>query len=72
MRNRLLINAFRMYTTPVRVCKECSLKCQRAEALVRAISQGNAELVQARRCALPSLRPLTSSRPALRQPGPKL
>jgi hypothetical protein len=36
-----------MYTTPVRVCKECSLKCQRAEALVRAISQGNADLVQA-------------------------
>ena len=40
------LDAIAMYTTPVRVCKECSLKCQRAEALVRAISQGNAELVQ--------------------------
>jgi hypothetical protein len=41
-------NPWNMYTTPVRVCKECSLKCQRAEALVRAISQGNADLVQVR------------------------
>jgi hypothetical protein len=67
------LDAIAMYTTPVRVCKECSLKCQRAEALVRAISQGNAELVQVRMRAVAACDACASCLlPALRQPWTEL